>query len=130
MYDAKPRNDATVSWLTSENGKDAIEASELAVVATIGEAATDAEATGLLRTATEASGEDEIDPFRHLAEAEVPTVVTVIDMSRKTDVAIVTAVHRPGRCLPTPETQRRGRDRILVPFLGVGVVADGRVLDL
>lgn len=118
-----------MSWLTFENGKDAIEASEVAVAVTTGEAATDAEAIGLLRTATEASGADEIDPFRHLAGVEVPTVATVIDTSRKTDVAVVAAARRPGRCLPTPEAQRRGLDRGLASSLGVGVVADGRALD-
>ncbi|KAK7969730.1 hypothetical protein PG988_008803 [Apiospora saccharicola] len=125
VYDAKPRNDAIVSWLTFENGKDAIEAFEVAVAGTIGEAATDAEAIELSRTATEASGAAEIDPFHHLAEAEVPTEATVIDTFRKIDVAVVAAVRRVGRCLPTLETQCRD----LVPSLGAGVVADDQVLD-
>ncbi|KAK8083051.1 PWI domain-containing protein [Apiospora saccharicola] len=109
----------------ARNGKDAIEAFEVAVAGTIGEAATDAEAIELSRTATEASGAAEIDPFHHLAEAEVPTEATVIDTFRKIDVAVVAAVRRVGRCLPTLETQCRD----LVPSLGAGVVADDQVLD-
>ncbi|KAK8056779.1 hypothetical protein PG993_002006 [Apiospora rasikravindrae] len=116
--------------LTSENGKDAIEASEAAVAATTGGAEIDGEATGLSRIATEASGAAESDLFRRLVEA--PTVAIVTDTSRKTDVAVVAAVHQPDQRLPTPETQPRALDRGLVQFLGVGVVADegalGRLL--
>ncbi|KAK7951944.1 uncharacterized protein PG986_007672 [Apiospora aurea] len=112
--------------LISENGKDAIEASEVAVAVTTGEAATDGEATGLLRIATEATGVAESDLSRRLVEA--PTVATVTDTSHKTDVGVAAAVHQPDQRLSTPETRPRGLDRGLDQFLGVGVVADGRAL--
>lgn len=128
MYDAKTKSAATGSYLISENEKDAIEASEAAVVATTGgAAATGAEATGLSRTATEGLGAAGIDLLLRLVE--VPTAATVTDTSRKTDVADAVVVRPPDPCLPTPETQPHGPDHVLAPSLAAGVVADAQVPD-